>query len=130
MKRIFLTLIVIALLASCSSKENRPISTEIFGTWKWVKSTGGVSGTTETPESTGNQVILEISEETIKKYVNGVLESELSYFIVQGQSIWTPIVSNIIIYENDSRQSVELDGDNLTLYDECYDCFQNEYIRQ
>lgn len=129
MKKIFLYLLILGTLASCSKKDNFQASTDLLGTWNWVKSTGGISGTVETPESTGNQITLEITEDTYKKFVNGNLEIEQSYVIVKGQSIWTPVISDLIILEDDSKLSVDISGDKLILYEECYDCFQNEYIK-
>ncbi|MCF8371937.1 MAG: hypothetical protein K9H64_09960 [Bacteroidales bacterium] len=130
MKKIFLFLLIIGTLSSCSKKDSFLNSTDLLGTWTWIKSTGGISGTVETPESTGNQVTIEITEDMFAKYVNGVLEQELSYYLVKGQSIWTPQLSDLMIFEDESKQSVEMDDNKLILYDECYDCFQNEYIKQ
>lgn len=130
MKRLFFALLIVGILMSCSKDNPILDAKDLIGTWRWVKSTGGISGDTETPESTGKQIALEISEDTYKKFVNGVLELEQTYFIGKGQSIWTPQISDLLILEDDSKQSIELDGNKLILYDECYDCFQNEYVRQ
>ena len=130
MKKTFFALIIIAILSSCTKKDDIDVASEILGTWTWVKSTGGVSGNTETPESTGKEITLEVTEDTYKRYVDGDLEIELSYFLVNGRSIWTPVITDLLVFEDDSKQSVEMSTDKLSLYEECYDCYVHEYIRQ
>ncbi len=36
---------------------------------------------------------------------------------------------DLMIYENDRKQSIVLNENKLILYDECFDCYQNEYIK-
>jgi len=79
-----------------------------------------------TPKTTGNEIIIEFSLNTCKKYVNGILDNEITYKIEMGNSIIKNEETDIITLENEWRQSIELNGNKLTLYDECYDCFQNE----
>ena len=52
-----LTLVVLLAPAACSSD---PTATEedellqaLFGTWSWIQATGGIAGTTRTPDSEG-----------------------------------------------------------------------------
>ena len=130
MKKIFICLLIAGILSSCSEKTEVLDSIDLIGEWTWVKSTGGVTGDTETPESSGKQMTIEITEENYRKYVNGSLEQELSYFLIQGQSIWSPMPMNMFVFEDESKQSIELDGDKLILYDECYDCYSHEYVRE
>ena len=62
--------------------------------------------------------------------MNGNLESEVNYEIKSGPSIRTIQDTDIIVYENGMKQSVELNENYLVLYEECYDCFQHNYIRE
>lgn len=93
-----------------------------------MESVGGIDGRTETSESTGNSIFIEISSTKIKKYVNGLKEFELNSEIQFGESIITGYETELIIYENGMKQSIEFAGNTLILSDECYDCFRIKYI--
>lgn len=80
MKKI-ITLILIGILAfSCSNDDNSTVA-QLTGRWNWVESSGGISFHTETPESTGKTVNLEINEKTIQMFTNGNLDYESNYSI-------------------------------------------------
>jgi hypothetical protein len=66
----------------------------------------------------------------MKKFINGNLESEVNYEIQSGPSIRTTEDTDLLVYENGIIQSVELNGNYLALYEECYDCFQHYYIKE
>ena len=123
-------MLAILICSSCKSNSDFENQSDIIGNWIWFQSTGGISGETNTPDSTGIQIILEINSETIKRYENGELISELAYEIKYGESIRTTERIKLIIYENDWKQSFERHGKKLYLYDECADCFQNEYLSE
>lgn len=110
---------------SCSKNDNT--TNLLVGTWNWVESSGGIDGRTETPISTGNSIKLEISKNSVKKYLNGNLVSELSYSIQFEK--YNGVQQEIIVYENQPDQIISLNGNYLTLFDKCPDCFQYEYIK-
>ena len=122
---IFIIFFVITCL-SCSKNDNT--TNLLVGTWNCVESSGGIDGRTETPISTGNSIKLEISKNSVKKYLNGNLVSELSYSIQFEK--YNGVQQEIIVYENQSNQLISLNGNYLTLYDRCPDCFQYEYIKE
>lgn len=128
MKKIFL-LFIGFLMMQCSTDKNLPENKSILGKWNWIESTGGIAGVTLTPKSTGNTITLEISKNTIKKFVNGNLESELQYTIEIGSSIFGGD-KPIIVYENDSKSSFEIKNNLLILNEECYDCFESKYSKE
>ncbi|MFV0566458.1 MAG: hypothetical protein ACK5NB_11580, partial [Flavobacteriaceae bacterium] len=70
-----------------------------------------------------------ISKNSIKKFVNESLESESNYTIeIQNHHGET---HEIIFYDEYSiTQTISLNENYLILYDNCADCFQNEYIRE
>ncbi len=129
MKKIIYTFILIALIG-CSQKDIINQNSQLIGKWKWVESSGGIDGRTETPESTGNAVIIEFTVSTMRKFVNGNLESEVNYKIYLGPSIRTIHNTDLIVYKNGTKQSMELNGNSLILFDECYDCFQHNYLKE
>lgn len=127
---IYYLILTIFLFFSCAEKTDFEDSPSIIGNWIWVESSGGIAGQTHTPESTGNQVVLKISDESIKKFENGELISERTYEIEYGESIRTTDMVQLIDYENGFKQSFERNENILYLFDECYDCFQSEYVKE
>jgi len=127
-KTLFLTLIVL-LNINCSRDDNREVSSPITGQWNWVKSTGGIAGSTYTPESTGENRMLIISSDSIKYFTNGDLLSKLKYTIelrdVYGESRELIVPEFLGI-----TQFFELNENKLTLIDYCDDCFVNEYMKE
>lgn len=126
-KYIFIMFLGIICL-SCSKNDNTSNSSLLVGTWKWIESSGGIDGRTETPITTGNSIKLEISSNSVKKYLNGNLVSESSYSIKFEK--YNGMQQEIIVYENQPDQIISLNGNYLTLFDKCPDCFQNEYVKE
>lgn len=124
-KILFLTLIVL-LTINCSNDDSREVRTTIIGQWNWVKSTGGLAGSTYTPESTGENRKLIISSDSIKYFTNGDLLSKVKYTIelrdINGESRELIVPDPLGI-----TQFFELNQNKLTLIDYCNDCFVNEY---
>lgn len=129
MKYVYIILLFFSTMSLCSKKVESQIKNELTGKWKWVESSGGFAGRIQTPATTQKEIMLEFTSEKCIKYVNGKVESELSYTIKKGPSIRTTEDVYLIIYENDKKQSVDFIDNKLILYDECHDCFQNEYIK-
>jgi len=88
MKNIIFTFILIALMG-CSDSDNSDLRSQLNGKWKWIESSGGIDGRTETPESSGNSVTIEFTRTTVKTFINGNLKSEVNYEIQSGSSIRT-----------------------------------------
>ena len=128
MKNYILLLFIGITILSCSSDDYNIQESKLAGTWNWAESSGGIDGRTETPNSTGNSMKIEISNNSIKKHLNGDLESELNYtteFEEYNGEQWLKVT-----YENGQVQHADLNIDYLILYDRCSDCFQYEYARE
>ncbi len=128
MKTVIFIVILIAFMG-CSSSDNSELKSQLIGKWKWIESSGGIDGRTVTPESTGNAVTIEFTRTIMKTFVNGNLESEINYEIQVGRSIRTTQKTDLIVFENGTIQSVLLAGNSLVLFEECYDCFQHNYLK-
>lgn len=127
-KWVFIVLLTI-LTINCSSEDENNINEQIIGKWKWVESSGGIQGGTHTPQTTGENRNIEITSDKIKYYTNGILTSEFNYNLQKGESIRANEQTDLMIYENDRIQSIILNESKLILHDECFDCYQNEYIK-
>jgi hypothetical protein len=128
MKNLVIIILAGFLLAGCTKQEY--LGFNIIGNWKWVESSGGFSGKTETPKTTGNSILLEISKSSVKKYVNGVLVSDRTYTIEMKESIRGG-QREMIVYGNGFwKQSIKLKIHRLVLSDEYNDGYQHEYIKE
>jgi hypothetical protein len=129
MRHYYLLLFIAFSFLNCTNDDENINKIEVIGNWNWIESTGGIDGRTDTPTSTGNQIRLEISRNSIKKFVNDVEVFNLIYSIETRQSILFGENRDLIIFENDFNQTIELSENQLILFDECTDCFRNVYIR-
>lgn len=109
-----------------STKESNPI----LGKWEWIESSGGITGATTTPASTNTKNQLEISDTTVKRYVNGVLVATDSYSIETKKSIFGGEKQMLVYKEGNPSQSFSVLNDKLVLNDECYDCYQSKYSKK
>ena len=100
-----------------------------MNSWLWVSSSGGFAGTIETPASTGNEVVIEFTAKTFKRYVNGSLDEDLRYKVKLEESIFSTELEEVVTFSNGWRQSYLINGDTLFLSDECFDCYGHVYIR-
>ena len=130
MKNILFLILIAFLAISCSSDDDGGINSTLIGEWNWVKSTGGLSGSaTYTPESTGENIKLIISSDSIRRFKNGDLLYKVKYKIelidINGES------SELIVTEPQGiSQFFEVNENTLILTDYCNDCFVNEYIKE
>lgn len=129
MKKIISILTIVLLLTSCSSDVVMP-QDELVGKWKWIQSSGGIDGRTETPETEGYEQSIEFTSKSIKRYRDGQLLTENTYTIILDNSILSQEKVEIIVYENEWKQSYSTDGNFLYLVDECLDCFASKYSRE
>ena len=130
MKKWVLILILATLTINCSIDDENTIKEKIIGKWLWIESSGGIQGETINPQTTGENRHIVITSDKITYYTNGTLTSEFGYYLQKGASIWTIEEADLMIYENDRTQSIVLNENKLILYDECNDCYQNEYIKE
>lgn len=129
MKKYILLILVGFSIWSCSVNDEKT-TVEIIGTWNWIGSSGGIAGTTETPESTGDERKLEISKDSIKSYLNGVLNLKTTYTVETRESLLFNEPREMIISGNGFRQIIDFDGDDLILIGDCNDCFTIGYKKE
>ena len=136
MKKYFLFLILI-VLGSCSKDDNKDLSAEnnLSGKWNWIVSTAA-NGSTMTPKSIKQIMVVEFEGSSIKTYVNDFLYLDLKYQVKTQQSVYggnkKVIVidhSKSLIGQEDLIQSFEIVGNKLYLRDECTSCQVHEYER-
>jgi len=129
MHKYILLILVGVSIWSCSVNDEKTTS-EIIGTWNWTGSSGGIAGTTETPESTGDERKLEISKDSIKSYLNGELNLKTKYTVEIRESLLFNEPRKMIISGNGFNQIIDFNGDTLALSGDCNDCFTSGYKRE
>jgi len=129
MKRVILLVLIGLAVSFCTEKEEVPV-TNVVGTWNWISSTGGIAGVTETPESTGKEIKLVITQDSFKTYENGELTSESNYTIEIKESLLFGELREMIILEDGFCKMISRNSNKLVLVDDCYDCFTSEYVKE
>lgn len=123
-------LLSLAFLAFSCEREEQSQKELLVGNWEWISSTGGIDGRTETPQSTGKNITLSFTKDSIKVYENNVLKQKNSYKISREKSVLDNNVKDIIIYNSGFRDSFMIDSQNqLHLIGDCFDCFGSSYKR-
>lgn len=115
-------------LFSCDNDDQNTSGKELTGKWNWVVSSGGIAGLTITPETEKKTFVLEFSATHVKKYQDGVLLYDEPYSIQTNKSILGDY-REMIVTKNSPIQSFQIEGNDLYLSQECYDCFQSKYTR-
>jgi hypothetical protein len=129
MHKYILLILVGFSIWSCSVNDKKT-SAEIIGTWNWIGSSGGLAGTTETPESTGDERKLVITTDSIKSYLNGALNLKTKYKVETRQSLLFNEPRKMLISGNGFRQIIDFDGKSLVLIGDCNDCFTDGYKKE
>ncbi|TBW28519.1 hypothetical protein [Gramella sp. KN1008] len=121
------------IISSCSINSGPEIKNlseeELLGSWRLIKISGGFEGTTTEYDENDDKFVIEFRKEDFISSKNGKELEKTKYRIIMGKSIRTTEDVPLIIYETGKKQSFEFRNGNLILFDECYDCFQNEYVR-
>lgn len=116
-------------ILSCSQNDDDS-NTSLIGQWNWKGSSGGIAGTTETPQTRGENRKLEISTNSIKSYQNGTLNFQTKYSIEVHKSLIFNEPREMIIQENGFRQILNISGNTLILIGDCTDCFTSKYTKE
>lgn len=140
---LFTALLLVFIVSGCKKKMTLPNESlnKIFGTWEWVQSTGGYSGTRMTPASTGNSQTIEFNiNGTYRWFKDDKRQGKVTYTITEDKSMMMGGTAYMITYGKSNvfdknapgiKQSVSFAGsDTLFLHDECYDCYGHTYVRR
>ena len=126
-----LALILAAASASCGTPTEPDLSEGIRGEWIWRSATGGIAGTTTTPESTGEDLRLEFfGDHEVELRRNGVAAIRTTYVLssgAEGDADEIRYAQPLFGWES---QSVALSPpDTLVLTDPCCDGFTYTFLR-
>ena len=86
-KPLIVLFIALFSVISCRGEDDTEDVTPLVGNWEWVSSIGGVGNTTETPTSTGNNIVFNFGAD--KKYTittNGTVTNEGTFSLYKNVS--------------------------------------------
>ena len=108
----------------------------LFGTWSWIRSTGGIAGVTQTPQTEGyTRTLTFTAPNQVTMARDGVVEVTTTFEFVPLVDNGSVVRSAQLVYAEPltgwDEQWVELtDPDHLVLTDPCCDGFTYEWSRQ
>jgi hypothetical protein len=111
-----------------ASSANTQSDSTYFGSWNWIKSSGGFTGGTQTPSTVGYTIKIVLRQDsTFESYVRDTLNGTTRFTIFRRNSV------DVIHYADSMRfwqQYIMLIGrDTLELVDQCVDCYSSFYSR-
>jgi len=139
-----LLFVVNLLIASCKKEIAVPneIDRDLFASWKWIKTDGGLNGGINTPALAGFEEFIEYrSKGEFYRYKGTQKTESLKFSIIQGQSIFTGQTVDLLTYkkagllnrqnQNDFiKQSFIFRADTLILQEETTAGFKIYYVKK
>ena len=121
-------LFLLSTIFACGTSSNGPKKPKIEGNWRWTKTTGGFAGTTTTPESTGKQIHLQITKDSIFTYTDGELQRAIPYNLQLGKVIESQKME-WLIHNGEHKTSIYRKDSLLLMNEQCYDCFNQTFVK-
>jgi hypothetical protein len=107
-------------------------SDKLFGTWDWINSTGGFTGTTTTPQTTGQKHSIEFTKDSIcRTFKDGQFLDERKFKLQKDSSSNCYGKAYLIKYPN-SESCFNFNGQDTLLLSpnkKCQDCPSSIYVR-
>ncbi len=136
-KFLLTSLIVLSLMVviQCGSPTKPLGEKTILGDWRWENSTGGIAGTTRTPETEGYQFKITFNNDSTfirtVKDSSGLSYYEGTYYVAyEDTPLWDYRDSSYIIYMDNAEPAIlEMTINKLLLIEMCADCFGHSYLR-
>lgn len=130
MKKIFLYFaLFIAGIYGCDTGVET--QEDIYGSWNWIRTTGGFAGVSLTPQSEGYTMKAVFSRgNSASFYKNDSLIWTSKFTVNKEKTIFSEEEMSVIHYESTRLpQAISIKGDTLTLSDNAYDGFNMSYVK-
>lgn len=120
------------LAVACTSSVVSVADDEIVGEWTWMRSTGGIAGTTRTPETEGFTGVLRFGVDgTVEWRVDGELRWSTTWVLGRAGE-GSPLAGKEVVRYGApvvgwDEQAVRIEDGKLVLTDPCCDGFVHEY---
>jgi len=118
---------------SCSKQMSTTADVSLVGTWKWVRTDGGIAfNIHQTPASTGKNIDLKFTSDNKYYYfTNDSLTSQGMYSFTTEKSIVDHSDKTVIVFSNDNDWMIlNSDYNNLELSDNAYDGVGSVFVRK
>ena len=123
-------LFILALVVlSCSNDDDNSTVANLVGEWAWVQSSGGLVGNLQTPETVGAERSLIFTSTTLQSFEEGVLVFESEYSLQTLESVLFNEPREMLVSDLSFPNTIEFNGQQLTLIGDCNDCVTSTYIR-
>lgn len=131
MKSLFIAFLTFFALISCRSDDELDIKT-LVGDWEWISSSGGITGQTETPTTTGKTITIRFTEDN--KYAiitNGAVTNEGTFSLYKGVSDLSHYEVTFIHFSNSTDVIINKNEDGvLILNDDLNDGYTSTYYKK
>jgi len=129
---IYFFILLVTVSIGCNKETDCPESNnDLKGEWIWVESVGGIGGWTLTPESQNVTKKLVIDDATFSEFVNDSLIFKSTYTLGISEKVLIGTTEKTYIrYESGNQQAILINGADLELIDQCYDCYFHRYRRK
>lgn len=124
--------LALAVAGACTSIVVSFGEDDLVGTWRWVRSTGGIAGVTLTPETEGVTGVLRFGADgTVGWRVDGELRWSTTWVLGRAAEGSSLAGRSVVRYGEPvvgwDEQAVRIEGGRLVLTDPCCDGFVHEY---
>ncbi len=128
---IYFFISLVLMVAGCSKEDDCSQSNDLKGEWIWVESVGGIGGWTLTPESQNVTKKLVIDDATFSEFVNDSLIFKSTYTLGISEKVLIGTTEKTFIqFETGNQKAILINGADLELIDQCYDCYSHRYRRK
>lgn len=113
----------------CKKSESSKLS-QLYHTWEWVQSSGGVGGVLTTPASAGYSQSIDFEENgSYTIYRNDLVFRSGTYTITSALSSLDQQEYDMVVFNDGSppQAITQLNDHELTLREDCIDCFTHSY---
>lgn len=127
-----LKVVLVAALAlvSCRSAGTDPSDAGLSGTYRWVRSAGGIAGRTFTPASEGYSIRFSFSGSQVTAFRNDSAKATAIVTMRGNDVTYQPSLSAFLFDPAIDTQTIRpLAGDTIALADPCCDRFEHIFVR-
>ncbi len=131
-KIMFAVMIVGLLLYPACKKTDLAADDNIFHTWEWTESSGGIAGVVQTPASEGYTQSIKFEQGGLyTRYRNDTVVGNGTYTLTSEESMLDDTVYDMIVFDDGTpKQAIMIvNATQLILREDCFDCFTHTYQR-
>ncbi|NWJ50349.1 MAG: hypothetical protein HXX14_05750 [Bacteroidetes bacterium] len=134
MKSVFHVIIIalFGIMGCTKTTDENTASADLIGNWQWVKTSGGIAGTIQTPTTLGYTYMVTYTKEGrfLQYDKDNKLAYDESYVVSRATSILDNKERDMVTLDAATTFSFEIRNDSLFLYQEAYDGSNVTFIKK